>query len=1146
MADQIVIAHYDGFVESVEKLADNTWYIKVKDGAGNVSIIAGLIEVYVMPCVPFKIGDRLGKRRGELAFLSTICLQMPSQFIVAPETLTNDGCFVVTWNKVAANKIFAGPVLGDPAVPTFRGITSYDLGSEDFGDMYYTGNAGAINHIGPGTPGQVLTMGIGGMPAWADLASSYVLPIATASVLGGIKVGSGLSITGSGVLSATGNAGTVTSVGASFSNGNAINITNSPIVDSGTFLFGWQGTTAQYVRGDGSLATFPTFPAETDPIFTAHPSFSITAGNITNWNNAFSWGNHALAGYLTSITANNGLHTSSNSNVQLGGNPLIEDTTIAVSTFRFYITGNTANAILEITQSGTGTGLTATSGGTGIRGTTTGSGSGVFGQGSTGFAVGGLATGTGYGLFGTSNAGCAIGGTVFHATGHDQSKKILELNRGTSGGGVPLAGIGAHITWNISNDALATAESGRIAVTLTDVTNGASVAKYDLYLLNTTLQKVFTVEGNGAAHLHKYGTGIHGGTAAYYLATTAAGKVIEVPAPGDGGIITEEDPVFMGHVASGITGTMISNWNTAFGWGSHAGLYVPLARTITINGVAQDLSANRSWTINVPAETDPVFTAHAAFGITAGMITNWNTAFGWGNHSGLYVPLARTITINGVAQDLSANRSWTINVPAESDPIFTAHAAFGITAGMITNWNDAHGWGNHALAGYLTTQTDDIRNQVASAQAASFWIAGSGRIDDGLTLTRASMTYLTINDTTSDILFLRAKKFGVNTSIFIGNGGLNSTNSRNTAYGWDTMLNITTAFANTAVGVFALKALTTGSFNSAVADSSMPALTTGNDNVAQGNAALFTLVSGNYNVAIGTNALEHMVDGISNTAIGKSAGRLQTGSHNVFIGRSAGAFASTASYRLFIDVTSTSAPLIYGEFDNRYLRVNGSLSVQTMATVAAQTVMMVVRDQATGDLLQMDVPTGGGAETDPVFSGSPAGTITGQMIADWNTAFGWGSHTGLYVPLGRTITINGVTQDLSANRTWNIAGGGPVDPWYEISFIAGNGTHAPIAGVDEWTVKKCDGTTVTDRKLVLYRERKRQFPGVDYNWDSATGMLQVTNPFIAGERVQLELHPMTYVEECMLSEVDGGDLEGALLYDDAEAFEYSDNENFEL
>ena len=37
----------------------------------------------------------------------------------------------------------------------------------------------------------------------------------------------------------------------------------------------------------------------------------------------------------------------------------------------------------------------------------------------------------------------------------------------------------------------------------------------------------------------------------------------------------------------------------------------------------------------------------------------------------------------------------------ETDPIFSASAASGITSTLINNWNTAHGWGNHVAQGYL-------------------------------------------------------------------------------------------------------------------------------------------------------------------------------------------------------------------------------------------------------------------------------------------------------------------------------------------------------------------------------------------------------------------------------------------------------------
>ena len=39
----------------------------------------------------------------------------------------------------------------------------------------------------------------------------------------------------------------------------------------------------------------------------------------------------------------------------------------------------------------------------------------------------------------------------------------------------------------------------------------------------------------------------------------------------------------------------------------------------------------------------------------------------------------------------------------ETDPVFSASAAGGIVSGDITNWDDAYGWGDHSLAGYLTS-----------------------------------------------------------------------------------------------------------------------------------------------------------------------------------------------------------------------------------------------------------------------------------------------------------------------------------------------------------------------------------------------------------------------------------------------------------
>jgi hypothetical protein len=95
----------------------------------------------------------------------------------------------------------------------------------------------------------------------------------------------------------------------------------------------------------------------------------------------------------------------------------------------------------------------------------------------------------------------------------------------------------------------------------------------------------------------------------------------------------------------------------------------------TITGISQLLSVpyalHAKTADNVTgttSETDPVFGAHPANGITSSNITNWNDAFGWGNH--------------GTQGYLT---SYT-----ETDPVFGAHVANGITPTNITNWNTAH------------------------------------------------------------------------------------------------------------------------------------------------------------------------------------------------------------------------------------------------------------------------------------------------------------------------------------------------------------------------------------------------------------------------------------------------------------------------
>ena len=49
---------------------------------------------------------------------------------------------------------------------------------------------------------------------------------------------------------------------------------------------------------------------ETDPVFGSSPANGIASGDISNWNTAYDWGNHATAGYLTSYSETDPLYTA--------------------------------------------------------------------------------------------------------------------------------------------------------------------------------------------------------------------------------------------------------------------------------------------------------------------------------------------------------------------------------------------------------------------------------------------------------------------------------------------------------------------------------------------------------------------------------------------------------------------------------------------------------------------------------------------------------------------------------------------------------------------------------------------------------------------------------------------------------------------
>ena len=174
---------------------------------------------------------------------------------------------------------------------------------------------------------------------------------------------------------------------------------------------------------------------------------------------------------------------------------------------------------------------------------------------------------------------------------------------------------------------------------------------------------------------------------------------------------------------------------------------------------------------------------------------------------------------------------------------------------------------------------------------------------------------------------------------------LHSTGSegyRNTAVGSGAMYSITDGELNTGIGYYALYSITSGSRNLAMGQTALDSLTSGNDNSGQGNATMTKLTTGGSNVGFGGQALYNALTCSYNTAVGHQALYDNTANYNSALGYRAGYNATAASCvylgalagqnnaannRLYIDNSNSAAPLIYGEFDNNVIKINGELRI---------------------------------------------------------------------------------------------------------------------------------------------------------------------------------------------------------------------------
>jgi trimeric autotransporter adhesin len=148
------------------------------------------------------------------------------------------------------------------------------------------------------------------------------------------------------------------------------------------------------------------------------------------------------------------------------------------------------------------------------------------------------------------------------------------------------------------------------------------------------------------------------------------------------------------------------------------------------------------------------------------------------------------------------------------------------------------------------------------------------------------------------------------TNLSLGSGALstNSTQPNLTAVGFQALQNSTTGQNSTAIGTFSLKNGTSNQDMTAVG-------------VSAGQNSI-----GNAGVLLGYRA--GFSAGDLSTFIGFRAGENVTGNSNVLIGSYAGQNEGGINNKLYIDNTNTGSPLIWGDFENDALKINGNLEIR--------------------------------------------------------------------------------------------------------------------------------------------------------------------------------------------------------------------------
>jgi len=530
----------------------------------------------------------------------------------------------------------------------------------------------------------------------------------------GLNIPAGKPIQAAGVAGTSGQV--LSSTGTSINwitpfDGDYTSLTNRPTIPAAQVNADWNASS-----GVAVILNKPTVPPLTSLVVNSAgtPSLSFNGGNgqftytppdLSNYDTAFGWGDHASAGYVTTSGTQtiSGAKTFSGSttfseNVDFEGNP----NGGAALSMQFY-KGNGTNSDLDTLKFFNRSGITIGAGETGgftMRSWNSNS-SYILTSGDSFFIDGGTSTAI---KIRTQFARNAIvcnsdnGGTgtveLYHSASGTATKKFETTSAGAS------------VYGQLTADGITS--NGDLDLGSNDLTTTGKLYYSNNFAATGDLPNATTYHGM-FAHVHAEGHGYfaHGGAWLQLLDEGSsigdlAGVDLSTP-PSTGQVLKYDGnnwvagPDNAGSGGTGIALTDISVTSATAGTASLSYNNVSGVFTYTPPDVSNFLT---SFT-----ETDPVYSASPAAGILSSNISNWDTAYGWGNHASA-----------GYLTSETSHSDVVVDGDFASTGLMKRGASSG-TYSTITdnsnNWNTSYGWGNHASAGYLTSYTvtgSDLNN----------------------------------------------------------------------------------------------------------------------------------------------------------------------------------------------------------------------------------------------------------------------------------------------------------------------------------------------------------------------------------------------------------------------------------------------------